>query len=99
MLNPNNRDRFKVLWDKQVAIGPMGISATANVGFSCPPQSVAIKKFMPLKMEMIFNSGSAGTIADVVSGALYLVSIGNQAASVSADCSAILSTRVRFADP
>jgi len=100
MLNLNNRDRFKVLVDKQFVLGPVGIDVDANTvnAVAVAPQIVGIKKYKDINQEMIFNAGSAGNIADVNSGALYMFWIGDQTAGTSTDARATLTTRVRFAD-
>lgn len=101
MLNLNNRDRFKILVDKQYVLGPIGIDVDANTvnAVAVAPQIIGVKKWKPCNVEMIFNTGSAGTIADVTSGALYMFWIGDQVAGTNTDARATLTTRVRFADP
>lgn len=99
-LNPNNRDRFKILWDKQFAFGPIKVDNTATQSYSWAqgPSVYSVKYFKKLNLEMIFNAGSAGTIADVTSGALYLLTIGTTAAGTNTDADFIVTTRVRFDD-
>jgi hypothetical protein len=92
-LNLNNRDRFKVITDKQWVIGPY---FTSNTGALTANTGYAIKKFKTLNLEMIFN-GTLGTVADINSGALYMFWIGT-IASGDSDSVAQISTRVRFAD-
>lgn len=99
-LNPNNRDRFKILWDKQYVFGPIKVdnTATQSYGWAQGPSVYQVKFFKKMKLETIFNSGSAGTIADIQSGALYLLTIGTTAPGTNTDADFIVTTRVRFDD-
>lgn len=92
-LNPNNRDRFKVLCDKQFVMGPFN-GATPAFGV---PAGHSIKLYKKLSLETIFNSTNGGTIGDINSGALYMFWIGTVASGTN-DLNAILSTRVRYVD-
>jgi len=98
-LNLDNRDRFKILLDKQWVFDPLYFNNNATFALaSASRQQVAFKKYKKLGVETIFNSGSAGTIADITSGALYMFWVGNQSAIGGIDNNAVLSTRVRFDD-
>jgi len=98
-LNIDNRDRFKVYCDREFIFDPYGASTTATQTYlSCTNQIRAIKKFKKINLEMIFNATNGGTIADVNSGALYMLWIGNVAAGTNTNMSASLSTRVRYSD-
>ena len=59
--NLNNRDRFVVLCD--YLSEPIGANGNTSVG------GVIYKS---LNMETMFNSGNAGTVADITSGSVYL---------------------------
>lgn len=99
-LNLNNRDRFSVICDKQWVLGPEYYSGTATQAYNSSSQQIyPIKKYKKLNIETIFNAGNAGTIADMNSGALYMVWIGSTGAGNFTDANAILSSRVRFQDP
>jgi len=69
LMNLNYRERFVVLWDKTIALGFMG--AAAN-GESC----VHIKKYKKVNLSVTYNNTGAG-IANIATGALYLVSLGD----------------------
>lgn len=99
-LNPNNRDRFKVIWDKQWAFGSMYVDTTATqaVSFASGLINAPVKYFKKLRQEVIFNAGSAGTVADINSGALILLTIGTQAAGTNTDADLGVGIRVRFDD-
>lgn len=93
-LNLNGRDRFKIYCDKEFVFDPMLTTATLSnfnrtVGM--------VRKYKKINMDMVFT-GSAGTIADIASGALYMFWIGSQAAAANTDCNFIGATRVRYSD-
>jgi len=90
-LNLNNRDRFKILMDKQVAIGGQDIAA----GGYGSPTTVALKKFKKCRLETIYG-GTLSTVGSINTGALWLISIGDQAAGSAAEFAG--SIRVRFID-
>lgn len=97
-LNINFRDRFRILWDKTWALDPITMSTTATQSVASAGRSLyPVKKWKKLNHEMIFNAGIAGTIADVVSGALFLVTIGMNGAGAD-DGTFSVSTRIRYSD-
>ena len=59
--NLNNRDRFTVLCD-QIS-EPIGANVNTSVGGTI---------YKSVNMETMFNSGNAGTVADITSGSVYL---------------------------
>lgn len=95
-INLNYRDRFKILTDK---VFPMDASllSTTNQYVGYGKGTYAIKKYKKCKIDVIFNSTNGGTIADISSGALYMVWIGSQA-SGAVDAVANIATRVRYSD-
>lgn len=96
-LNMNNRDRFKVLCDKQYTTGPWTFLGSGGYWASADGASHAIKKYKRVSAETIYNAGTAGTIADIISGALYMFWIGTSAA-VEQGGEAVVSVRVRYTD-
>lgn len=97
-LNLNNRDRFKVIYDRVFQI-PNSIKAA-----QAAPSLVGnfggmfkVKCFKKLNLPVQFNSTNGGTIADITSNALYMVWVGTNAAAAT-DVNATVSTRVRFSD-
>jgi len=95
--NLNNRERFVTLMDKCFALGPYSTTATqtispANGSFTF----VNIFKRLPPNTETIFG-GSGDTIADIMTGGLFLVTIGDMATGDSWVMQT--ATRVRFTDP
>lgn len=92
-LNINNRDRFTVLMDKQWAIGPM-----STTGFMAAQQAFALKKYIPMKHPVVYNSSNNGDYSDINTGTLWMVWIGNVAAGTGTDANARVSVRLRFTD-
>lgn len=94
-LNLNNRDRFVILSDKEYAFDPY--SKTAAAGGQNGHSIANVKVYKKLNMEVIFNAVNGGSIADIQSGALYMLWLGSEASGAQ-DINAILSTRVRYTD-
>ncbi|AIF34805.1 capsid protein [Sewage-associated circular DNA virus-14] len=98
-LNLNNRDRFRVLQDQEIAFDHFNYVTTATQTSEAFGRTIqSFKKYKRLNCEMIFNAVNGGTIADIASGALYMVWIGSNAAGANTDANAVLSTRVRYSD-
>jgi len=91
-LNLNNRDRFRVIYDKRSQIGSFFINATPNlVGGS--PQNVHWSKYRKLSHDVIF-SGTGATVGNISTGAMYILFIGDFNAVALTD----FYTRIRFSD-
>lgn len=92
--NLENRNRFKILMDRTIPI------SSDNIGAVEVPKSGSIawhQFYRKLRHPVTFNSGDAGTVADITSGSLYLVFIGSIAAGVNAG-TCTYSVRVRYED-
>lgn len=85
--NLNNRDRFVTLMDK---IHPNGASGDVY--------NIAWKKYIRCNMETIYNSGNAGTIADIQSGSLYMLTYMCAGALTTTESVTLGRIRVRFED-
>lgn len=85
--NLNNRKRFKILMDHKVVINAVGESGSQS----------EVSFYRKLRHPVEFNAGNAGTVADIQSGSLYLLTVGNAGAGVTAG-SFNFYTRVRFTD-
>lgn len=96
-LNLNNRDRFKVLRDDVFTLDPISVAA-GSVGF-CGTTTYEVSCYKKMSLETIYNSGSAGTIGDINSGALYMFWIGSAVTGTNTDGAAVVSARLRFLDP
>lgn len=92
--NLNNRDRFHVVIDETHAIG--GLNNTATQAYSMSPTVAQIERYERLPNVQVTNQGTGNTVASIQKGALWLVTIGDQAAASGATVS--LAARVRFTD-
>ncbi len=91
MLNMDNRERFDILWDKT-----FGMNITAADSGSGPNQHhVFLKKFVKLRNREIIFSGTGGGIADIATGALYLMSLSTEAVGATAPVGNFV-TRLRY---
>lgn len=73
-LNPNNRDRFVVIKDKNYVFDPFIYNtATGYVGFN--RTRYAIKIYKKMKCEVIFNQNSGYNINSITSCAIWLLFI------------------------
>jgi len=68
---------------------------TNNTGTSGMP--FVMNEYRKLKLPVHYNSGDAGTVADITTGALYVITLGNLASGTT-DAQANISTRVRYTD-
>lgn len=73
----NNRDRFKIIWDKRVVNGVYNTTATMAVGDMTIRE---VRKYKKVNLDTIFD-GITAAIADVQSGSIFLLTIGNNAAA------------------
>lgn len=84
-----NRKRFKTFMDR-----PMYLNATAEPGAGCYSH-IYLKMRNPVTVE--YNTGNAGTVADIVSNSLYLYAIGSAPPGVTAgSCNGY--ARIRYID-
>jgi len=73
-LDPINSPRFKILWDVTTPL-----NATAEAG-----SIRVVRASVPLRTTVYYNENSLGDIRDILSGALFLVTIGTSAAGATA---------------
>lgn len=90
--NLANRKRFKILLDKCWAFGATSV-ATGT------PTSRFVKYYLKFRRPLVteFNTGVAGTVADISTNSLYLVVIGSEVAG-NTDVQAAINTRLRYTD-
>lgn len=95
-MNLNNRDRFKVILDHNVALGQVDTTATQAVADA--PTSSVVSYYRKLPNLPVVRNGAATTaaITNYVTGTLLLVTIGDQAAAGGYNF--IGAVRVRFMD-
>jgi len=95
-LNPNNRDRFKIVKDKTWVFDPLYVNGD-TITFNRTIYD--FKVFKKLNLEVIYNSTNGGTIADIQTGALGIYFVGDNApppVEYAAICS--FTSRTRFED-
>lgn len=102
MPNIDNSERFIVLADEQWAFPNTAITNGATDGFVFEnildqTQKTSISRYIKLKDLPCNYIGTGGTIAGVASGALYLITLGSQAAA-SAGCTFNWTSRLRYTD-
>jgi len=85
MKNLENRKRFQILLDKTLDLMPSG------------DERQHWKWYKKLNHQVQFNNGDAATVADIVTGSLYFITIGSNVAGVNAGTSDI-TVRVRYTD-
>jgi len=86
--NMNGSTRFKVLIDWYGALG----DATGD-----QRQPAFMHEYRKFSLPMQFNNGDAGTVADIVMGSIYMVTVGELAAGATAGAGTI-RTRIRYID-
>ena len=88
-MNMDNRERFVVLYDRQIALDQNG----GNV-------SSQIKMYKRLNLTTVFNNGAAGTVADINSGSILIVFISEQVNNTPATNSPVVRwySRIRYED-
>lgn len=85
-MNLSNSRRFKVLCDQTWdCLGTAG------------PQSLVLKKYIKLNMNTEFNNGSAGTVGDIQTGSIYIITWSGNGLGVGGPNS-VLYSRIRFQD-
>jgi len=85
--NLENRRRFKILMDKKLTLNASGEPGSNRVW----------TYYRRLRHPITFNAGDAGTVADITTGSLYLVVVGNAAAGPTAGTTTV-NSRLRYQD-
>lgn len=88
LMNLSNSNRFKVLIDVMIPIR----DRTSTNGDSVP-----VYEYRNLNLPMHFNSGDAGTVGDIISGAIWAIGVGNVAVGAT-DGNLSFRSRVRYTD-
>jgi len=97
-LNANNRDRFRIIKDKEYCFDPFfNVSTATQSRYGQGRTTAPIKLYKKINVETIFNGTNGGSIGDINTGALYMFWIGNNAVGAT-DSEAIVSVRCRFDD-
>lgn len=97
--NLDNRDRFKILYDKMYWLAQASNTAAGgNVAAAASPQGFTIDVDIPCNIVTIYNSNVNGNATDIQSGAIWILTVGSSAASSTNAAGYDLSTRIRFTD-
>lgn len=92
-LNLDNRDRFRILYDKHYALASVDNTATQAIAGS--PTIFPVKLYRKLNLEEQF-SGIAATIGSISTGAIYMMTFSS--ATPTNGGAFTVSTRIRFQD-
>jgi hypothetical protein len=87
LTNLSNQMRFKILFDRTFMLNASGESFSGRI----------FRENIKTKFTVQYNSGNAGTIADIATSSLYLLVIGSEAAGVTAG-TVSGNVRVRYTD-
>ena len=92
-INLNNRDRFKILFDKRFMIGK--VTNTTTQTYAASPTCFKVQLYRKLNLETLYN-GTTNAVGSIATGAVYAWVIGNLGANAGGFMT--LSTRIRFVD-
>lgn len=97
-INLTNRQRFKILRDYQVILGEStALAGNAQVIPDPILNSINVDFFIKLKgLEAIYNGTNGGTVADITSGAVNMVIVGDTRADTN--YSFLWTSRLRYYD-
>jgi len=92
--NVSNMPRFKVLYDSDefIMIGNLSTSPGNDL------IARAFKGYLRVNIPVQYNVGTAGTIADIQTNAIYFVAVGNSSASTTNTDVFNSQVRVRYTD-
>jgi len=86
-MNLSNSRRFKTLCDINIpCIGTGG------------PQSVSFDRYIKMNLPVEFNTGSAGTVGDIQTGSVYMLSSQANSILTAAPSESSVYSRIRFSD-
>lgn len=89
----DNQNRFTILWDNHAVIGPVNNTATQAIAGS--PTIIPIEYYKKIN-QITQYSGTTAAIGSIQSGALWFITLGNQAAGAGALFDGHI--RVRYTD-
>lgn len=96
--NISNMTRFQVLFDSQEFTMIGDNSGTGASSYDSDSLATAHKGYLKVNIPVQYNVGTAGTIGDIQTNALYFVTIGNGSTAVT-DCNINKGTvRIRYGD-
>jgi len=89
--NLENRRRFKILMDRRLTLPNSSAAAAGS------EEHKQINYYRRLRHPITFNNGDAGTIADITTGSLYVITVGSNVKGVTG-ANLTFSSRVRYQD-
>lgn len=92
-LNPNNRDRFRVIKDKYYSFDPFVYNSATGTG-ALNRTIYDMKIYKKLNCEVIFNQNTTSTINAIATCAIYYFFLG----SINNASEFTINTRVRYDD-
>lgn len=91
--------RYEILLDKRWVCPSMTTDASGNPSLVSQPGGVHAFYFkIPCKRKVHYNNGNAGTVADIDQGSIYMLWVGDNAASVTAACTARVGVMAHYTD-
>lgn len=101
-INPEQTERFFILRDQRIVVGGSTAAGNTPAGllqFVDPNNGLDVNMFIPLKnLETRFNLGGAGTVGDINTGALYIMTIAQNNAVAVAPFTFKGTARLRYTD-
>lgn len=89
--NLENRDRFQILRDMK-----FGLPCSVSTDFMAAPK--VMKFYQGVNLSTTYNTGDAGTVADITTGSLYMITLASDAAAGAHMPLYSFVSRVRYAD-
>jgi hypothetical protein len=100
MINLYNRDRFRILKEKTFVFDPYIVSNTVDQSIASTVNQIKpFKMYKKCNLPVFFNTGNAGTAADIASNNLLLVVQSDYPNTLAGGADLHVITRVRFQDP
>lgn len=95
-MNLNNRERFKVILDRQYVMGHYDVASAAPAApIAASPTCHSVYLWKPLREDTIYNT-TTGVISAIATGSLWMITIGSSVAGQGSIFQ--LSIRLRFVD-
>lgn len=96
-INPTNRDRFLILYDRKVKTGTVALSPS-TAGYSYPDSALHAERYIKLAGLLTQFSGPTNGMGDVRMGALFAIVLGDDGAPSLNEWFVHLDCRLRYTD-
>jgi len=94
----DDHTRYQILLDKRWDLGYVATAAGPTFGASAGVPSYSFYFKIPLNHKTQYNNGNAGTVADIDYGSIYMLWIGDVAASATLAATARCGVMCRYTD-